>query len=98
QQCAARELREEIGLDHCVSLVRVLGPIRDTLYGGIYEIHLFHQRWLGGKVALNHEHTEFAWVGKERVRDYDVMDGIDEDILYLGIWPREFLREEKLPR
>ena len=36
EQCAARELREEIGADHRVRLVRVIGPIRDTLYGGIY--------------------------------------------------------------
>lgn len=96
-QCAARELGEEIGLAHEVRLMRTLGPIRDTHYGGIYEIHLFHQQWLGGTITLNHEHTEHAWVSKERFRDYDVMNGIDEDILYLGIWPREYLREEKLP-
>ncbi len=97
-QCATRELREEIGPDHQVRHIRTIGPIRDTLYGGIYEIHLFHQHWQSGKVILNHEHTAHAWVSKERFRDYDVMNGIDEDILYLGIWPREYLREEKLPR
>ncbi len=97
EQCALRELREEIGRDHKVTPVRNLGPIRDTLYGGIYEIHLFHQHWLSGTITLNHEHTDHTWVSKERFRDYDVMNGIDEDILYLGIWPREFLREEKLP-
>lgn len=95
--CGRRELREEIGADHEVQLQQVIGPIRDTLYGGIYEIHLFHHRWLRGTVMLNHEHTEFAWVDRERFRDFDVMNGIDEDILYLGIWPREYLRAEKLP-
>ncbi len=98
EQCALRELREEIGRDHKVTPVRNLGPIRDTLYGGIYEIHLFHQHWLAGTITLNHEHTDHAWVSKERFRNYDVMNGIDEDILYLGIWPRKFLREEKLPK
>ena len=83
EQCAERELREEIGADHKVTLARTLGPIRDTQYGGIYEIHLFHRRWLGGTVALNHEHTDHAWVSKEKFRDYDVMNGSDEDILYL---------------
>ena len=97
EQCATRELREEIGAAHRVRPVRVLGPIRDTLYGGIYEIHLFHQHWLTGTITLNHEHTVYAWVGKDHFRDYDVMNGIDEDILYLGIWPREYLRQEKLP-
>ncbi len=97
EQCATRELREEIGPNHQIRHIRTLGPIRDTLYGGIYEIHLFHQKWLSGTVTLNHEHTAHAWVSKERFRDYDVMNGIDEDILYLGIWPRGYLREEKLP-
>ncbi len=98
ESCALRELSEEIGADHAVQLLQVIGPIRDTLYGGIYEIHLYHHRWLGGTVTLNHEHTAHAWVGRERFREYDVMDGIDEDLLYLGIWPREYLREEKLPK
>lgn len=97
-QCAERELREEIGAGHHVAPLHALGPLRDTLYGGIFEIHLFHWRWLGGTVTLNHEHTEQTWVGRERLRDYDLMDGVDEDILYLGIWPRAFLREEKLPK
>lgn len=98
EACGQRELREEIGADHRVQLLRVIGPIRDTLYGGIYEIHLYHHRWLHGTIVLNHEHTDHAWVGRERFRDYDAMNGIDEDILYLGIWPREYLRGEKLPK
>lgn len=97
EACGLRELREEIGADHEVQLRQVIGPIRDTLYGGIYEIHLYHRRWIRGTVTLNHEHSAHAWVGRERFRDYDVMDGVDEDLLYLRIWPREYLRKEKLP-
>ena len=71
------EMAKEIGSDHKVELLRYLGPLRDTYYGGIYAIHLFHCRWHDGVVVLNHEHSEFAWVDRESFRAYGVMDGID---------------------
>lgn len=97
EDCAWRELTEEIGRDFESEIIARLDPMRDTFYGGIYEIHLFHHRWIGGNVHLNAEHTDQTWVGKETFRDYDVMDGIDEDIFYLGIWPVEYLNPTKLP-
>ncbi len=97
EQCAKRELEEEIGSDCRMETVARVGPIRDTFYGGIYEIHLFHHRWLEGNVTLNREHTAWAWVGRDIYRDYPVMDGIDEDLFYLGIWPAEYLNAAKLP-
>ena len=97
-ECSERELREEIGDNHVIELVNRLGPVRDSFYGGIYRIYLYHYRWLAGDVLLNHEHTDHAWVGKEQFRNYEVMDGIDEDLLYFKIWPREYLNENKLPR
>lgn len=97
EQCARRELREEIGSDFRSELVQRFGPVRDTWHGGIYEVHLFHHRWQGGTVHMNAEHTDYAWVGREAYRHYDIMDGIDEDLYYLGIWPVEFLNKDKLP-
>lgn len=94
---ALREMGEEIGPGHEVELLRYLGPIRDTYYGGIYEIHLFHRRWLAGSVVLNHEHSEFAWVAPQRFRDYAVMDGIEEDIALLKIWPQRYLNPARVP-
>jgi len=91
EDCSLRELREEIGQDFQLALIRRVGPIPDIHYGGIYRIYLFHYRWMHGKVKLNHEHTAWTWVGREDYRDYPVMDGMDEDILHLNIWPREFL-------
>ena len=96
--CSLRELREELGSDLRVEQLTRFGPVRDTLYGGRYEIYLFHYRYLGGAIRLNHEHTGSAWITREQFKDYNVMDGIDEDILYLDIWPRIYLREEKLPK
>ncbi|MBI2993277.1 MAG: NUDIX hydrolase [Gammaproteobacteria bacterium] len=97
EECSLRELHEELGSEPKVELVKPFGPVRDTFYGGLYEIHLFHYRYLGGEIRLNDEHTDFNWVAKVDFKKYDSMNGIDEDILYLNIWPREFLREEKLP-
>jgi len=96
-ECSIRELQEEIGPDARIELVKHLGPLPDSHYGGIYRIYLYHYIWQGGTVTLNHEHTEHAWIKREDFRNYDVMDGIDEDILYLDIWPREFLNRDKLP-
>ena len=97
EAAALREMGEEIGPGHEVELLRYLGPLRDTYYGGIYEIHLFHRRWRAGSVVLNHEHSEFAWVGPERFCDYAVMDGIDEDIALLGFWPQRYLNSVRIP-
>jgi 8-oxo-dGTP diphosphatase len=97
EQCARRELAEEIGPDHKVVLLQQLGPVRDTFYGGVYQIYLFHFRWSGGNIILNHEHTDYAWVSAEDYKDFDVMDGLDEDIAYLNIWPKKYLDKNKLP-
>ena len=96
RQCSTRELLEEIG-DRCeLELLNHLGPVRDTFFGGRYLIFLFHYHWIKGEIILNHEHTEYAWVSRADYRSYDVVDGIDEDIHYLGIWPDEFLNPDKL--
>jgi 8-oxo-dGTP diphosphatase len=94
---ATREMTEEIGSGHHVNLVRYVGPLRDTFYGGQFEIHLYQWQWLAGNVSLNHEHTEFRWVSKEQVREYDIMAGIEEDIAILGFWPQHFLNPERIP-
>jgi len=96
-EAAARELVEEIGVGHEVALLRYVGPLRDSYYGGQYEIHLFLKRWHRGEVVLNHEHTAFAWVAAEDFRRYPVMDGIDEDIAILGFWPRRHLNAARIP-
>ena len=97
EQCALRELGEEIGPGHEVQEQQRLGPIRDRLFGGIFEVHLFHYRWLSGEVALNHEHTDFRWLGRHEYKGLDVMRGIDEDIRLLDLWPLECLHVELVP-
>ena len=95
--CALREMHEEIGKDIIIHLLQEFGPVRDSFYGGIYQIYLFHYRWHGGTISLNEEHTEYAWAGPEEYKNYDVMEGLDEDIAYLNIWPKKYLHQNKLP-
>ena len=96
-ECALRELKEEIGSCFSVEPLSSMGPLRDSHYGGVYEIYLYHCRWLEGEVKLNHEHTKYAWVSREDYKLYRVMDGIDEDISLFDIWPREYLNIDKIP-
>jgi 8-oxo-dGTP pyrophosphatase MutT (NUDIX family) len=97
-EAALREMEEEIGFGHQITLQRYLGPIRDTYYGGQYELHLFHYSWLKGIVKLNEEHTAFAWVSKEEIKNYDVMHGIEEDIALLSLWPAKYLNPKRIPK
>ena len=96
QRAVARELEEEIGKLK-IRLIQSLPPVRDTLYGGKFEIHLFHYRFDGGKIKLSGEHDQSAWVNRDEYRHYRVADGVDEDLAYLKIWPRSFLNRDKLP-
>jgi 8-oxo-dGTP diphosphatase len=98
EQCSMRELDEELGSSHALELCGQLGPVRDTFYGGTFQVFLFHYLWRGGRIRLNEEHTRYEWVAKEDYRAYPVMDGIDEDIDYFGIWPRQFLNPDRLPK
>ncbi len=97
EDCALRELHEEIGSVFTIKNLAAMGPLRDSYYGGVYEIYLFHHRWLDGEIRLNHEHTQYAWVDRNSYKNYPVMDGIDEDIRYFGIWPDSYLNKKKLP-
>ena len=95
-QCALRELDEEIGPHHELVPINVLGPVRDTFYGGNFEINLFHYCWSSGTVELNHEHSEYAWVTANDFKFLEVMLGIEEDIVLHGIWPPEIFDPARL--
>ncbi len=97
RQCAEREIREELGAAVRCQYLRKVGPVSDTWHGGRFRIWLFQWRWLGGDIQLNREHTACAWVSVEQYRGYAVVDGVDEDLAWLDIWPRSALNPDKLP-
>ncbi len=92
-----RELREELGEAIQFSREPCLPAFRDSLYGGIYEVHLAKRSYLGGDLQLNAEHSEYAWVTPETYAGYDVVPGVDEDLAYLQVWPLRHLNPERLP-
>jgi|GEM_PF-157182 len=85
-QALTREIGEELGKHFSFEIGNVLPPVRDSLYGGRYEIHLARLHYRGGKVVLNDEHSRYAWVSPQEYRDYAVVPGVDEDLAYLQIW------------
>ena len=95
---AVRERNEEIGSQHSVQLEKTWGPIRDSFYGGNYELHLFQYSWIRGTIQLNNEHIAFRWVAKQDIAKMDIMLGVEEDIEILGIWPKKYLNSERLPK
>ena len=97
-QAAQRERIEEIGNDHKVQLIRYIGPVIDSFYGGKYEVHLFQFAWERGQIILNSEHKDSVWVAKEEIAKMDVMLGIEENIAMLEIWPTHYLNENRLPK
>jgi 8-oxo-dGTP pyrophosphatase MutT (NUDIX family) len=101
EQTMRRELEEETGEEvalRTVRPIRRIGPVRDTRYGGVYEVHLFLFRYGGGSVRCNAEHDAHAWVSRDAYRSYAVVDGVDEDLAWLEVWPTTCLNANKLPR
>lgn len=95
---AVRERHEEIGSQHSVQLKKTWGPIRDSFYGGNYELYLFQYNWIRGTIRLNNEHIAFRWVAKQDIAKMDIMLGVEEDIEILGIWPKKYLNSKRLPK
>ncbi len=81
-----RELDEEIGGAVNLQALQRVGPVGDTGYGGIYEVHIFLFRYEGGPIVLNEEHDALAWVAQHDYPGYHVVKGIDEDLRYLEVW------------
>ncbi len=85
--CIHREIAEEIGQQVELLPAGKRGPIRDPLFGGRMQVHLFHFHWRGGTIRLNEEHTDWTWAGPERLLTLDTAPGVLEDIAWLGLWP-----------
>ena len=78
-----KEVREEAGIeiekpDYVTDLVFVRPD-------GYPVVTLsFWAKYKSGEVKLNHEMTDFAWVTAEEAKNYDLIDGIDEEIAEVG--------------
>lgn len=81
--CLQRELREELGIDAKIGDYLCTNNFyRDKTY---FEIHTFSVINFKGQIALNDEHTEFAWVKPAELSNYDMLTFNDPVIKLLQI-------------
>ncbi len=74
-----KEVREEAGLEiEKPEYVTDLVFVRPDGYPVV--TLSFWARYKSGDVKLNHEMTDFAWVTAEEAKNYDLIDGIAEEI------------------
>lgn len=85
--CALRELAEEIGDHHEIDFIRAAGPVRDRRNGGRFEVHLFLFNWHEGRIELDTEHTEYVWIGIDSMHGYELMPGLEDDLMHLDLFP-----------
>lgn len=70
EQCLAREMKEEFGID-----VEVGAFFGESLYdyeNGTIRLMAYWTRWMGGEISLN-VHEEFRWVLPEELERYDFL-------------------------
>ena len=75
-----REIREEVGLE--VSDIQYLLDVAFIRPDGIPAIVLsFYCKYASGDVVLDEDATEFAWVSAAEAAKYELIQGIDHEIL-----------------
>ncbi|MBU0750501.1 NUDIX domain-containing protein [Patescibacteria group bacterium] len=74
-----REIAEEVGVDVEEGiLLQHLAFIRPD--GIAVLVFSFYCKYVGGEVKLDEDATEFAWITADEAKDYDFIQGIDEEI------------------
>ncbi|MDB4992152.1 MAG: hydrolase [Parcubacteria group bacterium] len=75
-----REIREEVGLE--VSDIQYLLDVAFIRPDGIPAIVLsFYCKYASGEVVLDEDATEFAWITAAEAEKYELIQGIDHEIL-----------------
>lgn len=74
-----REIKEETGLD--VGELKYLCSITFVRPDGIPAVILsFYSNWKSGEVKLNEENIDYKWVTLEEAKNYDLVEGLLEEI------------------
>jgi mutator protein MutT len=71
-ECLKRELKEELNID--AEIGKYLGTQNFYSKDKHYELHFFLVHHFNGQIKLNHEHTEFAWVKQNELKQYDMLN------------------------
>lgn len=83
EEAAMRELREETSLTGTVLKTGEAGFVRDDI--GSIEIHPFLILVENDDVELSREHTEYQWVSRDEVKDFETVKGIEKELEAVGI-------------
>jgi len=74
-----REIKEEVGVE--IGEIKYLLDLAFIRPDNIPVLTLsFYAPWKKGKVKLNSESIDFAWITQEKIKNYDLIEGIPEEI------------------
>jgi hypoxanthine phosphoribosyltransferase len=84
-ECAERELREELGPEVRLSLVKQAQSYVDTQLEGTWLVHPLLFTYHNGKISLNHEHSEYQWIDMAELNSFDNVPGTKTDLAALAM-------------
>ncbi len=84
-ECAEREITEEIGSEAKVKLINIGKPFIDKQTEGVWRVYPFVYQFVGGKIKINSEHSEYKWVARSEINTYDIVHGALEDIKHMKL-------------
>lgn len=73
-----REMKEEVGLE--IKGIKYLTSMAFFKGDSPSLIISMYSDYIGGKVILNNENIDFAWVSLEEAKKYDLIEGIYEEL------------------
>ncbi len=74
-----REVKEEVGVE--MGKVEYLLDLTFIRPDKVPVLTLsFYAPWQSGEVKLNNESVDYAWVAYEQIKDYDLIEGIPDEI------------------
>lgn len=74
-----REVKEEVNLE--IKNIRYLLDLTFIRPDGIPAIVLsYYADWQSGEVKLNDENIEYKWISAEEAKNYDMIEGVAEEI------------------
>lgn len=82
--CARREIREELG-ELVLQLEQIGGTYIDRQKEGTWQMHPILFKYLDGEIKLNPEHSEYEWVGRNKIDSYDIIPGVLTDLRHLNL-------------
>lgn len=83
EEAALRELEEETGLEEEMS-VRGESAEIDTVHGRL-RIFPFLVETVEGKIALSREHTDYKWISKDELEEFDTVEGLTHELKAVGL-------------